>query len=38
MKIQCEACGKKVNKNKIVWDLEEDREVCADCYKERGKK
>jgi len=32
----CESCKKWVNQMSLVWDLEEDRLVCKECYK-RGK-
>ena len=29
---QCECCHKWVNQENLVWDLEEDRLICQDCY------
>lgn len=28
----CECCGKWVDQQELVWDLEEDRLVCKLCY------
>ena len=30
---QCECCRDWVNQEDLVWDLEEDRLVCRQCYK-----
>ncbi len=28
----CECCNEWVNQESLVWDLEEDRLVCRECY------
>jgi len=34
---QCESCKKWVNQMSLVWDLEEDRLVCKECYRKKEK-
>jgi len=31
---QCECCHRWVNQEELVWDLEQDRLVCRQCYSE----
>jgi formylmethanofuran dehydrogenase subunit E len=34
---QCECCGECVNQMELLWDLEEDRLVCKECFKNKSK-
>ena len=29
---QCECCHKWINQMELLWDLEEDRLVCKECF------
>ena len=31
----CECCHEWVNQEDLVWDLEEDRLVCLECYSDK---
>lgn len=33
----CECCHEWVNQQQLVWDLEEDRLVCDECYSGENK-
>ena len=29
---ECECCGRWIDQMLLIWDLEEDRLVCKNCY------
>lgn len=34
---QCERCKRWIDQQLLVWDLEEDRLICQDCYDAKPK-